>query len=489
MHSETQIPTRSLLNSYDAAVFIRNLNGELLNVNQKAELLLGFSEHELIHQHISLLIPAPLLKAEKKREECVRNGERVLQNETIRFDKKQNEIAVLSCLLPLLSEQGELIGFTETIRSVANNKSERKFQALLESAPDAMVIVNREGQIVLVNAQTEKLFGYQREEIIGEKIELLMPKRYVKQHVYHRDGYFAHPKTRAMGQDLELFGLKKDGTEFPVEISLSQLETEEGILVSSAIRDITEQRAAVALKEYTVKLEISAQILEHKNAQLIDFCNIVSHNLRAPLVNIGMLIDIIDSTEDEQTKREMTSRIRPVVTSINDIFNELVESVQVRQDTEIQFDTIDIDESIEQLLLGFQVQIESYHAEIKVQHKDLKTLRYPSKYFQSILGNLISNALKYRSPDRKPIIHIAFEKKENDILLSVQDNGLGLDLNKHKDKLFKIRKVFHKHPDAKGFGLFMTKTQVETLGGKIWMESEVGFGSTFFVELKNARHA
>lgn len=489
MHSETQIPTRSLLNSYDAAVFIRNLNGELLNVNQKAELLLGFTEHELTHQHISLLIPAHLLKAEKKREESVRNGERVLQNETIRFDKKQNEIAVLSSLLPLQSEQGELIGFTEIIRSIASNKSEGKFQALLESAPDAMVIVNREGQIVLVNAQTEKLFGYQREEIIGEKIELLMPKRYVKQHVHHRDGYFSHPKTRAMGQDLELFGLNKDGTEFPVEISLSQLETEEGILVSSAIRDITEQRAALALKEYTGKLEISSQILAHKNAQLIDFCNIVSHNLRAPLVNIGMLIDIIDSSDDEQTKREMTSRIRPVVTSINDIFNELVESVQVRQDTEIQFDTIEIQDAIEQLLLGFQVQIESYHAEINVRHLDLKTLRYPSKYFQSILGNLISNALKYRSPDRHPIIHIVFEKKENDILLSVQDNGLGLDLNKHKDKLFKIRKVFHKHPDAKGFGLFMTKTQVETLGGKIWMESEVGFGSTFFVELKNASHA
>ena len=358
MHSETQIPTRSLLNSFDAAVFIRNLNGELLNVNNQAEELLGFTAQELTHQHISLFIPASMLKAEKKREEFVQQGDRVSVNESIRIDKKQNEIAVQSSLLPLLDEQGVLIGYTEIIRSVTSHKSERKFQALLESAPDAMVIVNREGRIELVNAQTEKLFGYKREEIIGEKIEALMPRRYVKQHEHHRDGYFAHPKTRAMGQDLELFGLKKDGTEFPVEISLSQIETEEGILVSSAIRDITEQRAALALKEYTGKLEASTQVLAHKNSQLIDFCNIVSHNLRAPLVNIGMLIDIIDASNDEQTKREMTSRIRPVVTSINDIFNELVESVQVRQDTEIQFDTIAIDEAISNVLLGFQVQIE-----------------------------------------------------------------------------------------------------------------------------------
>jgi light-regulated signal transduction histidine kinase (bacteriophytochrome) len=221
---------------------------------------------------------------------------------------------------------------------------------------------------------------------------------------------------------------------------------------------------------------------EYQNKQLVDFCNIVSHNLRAPLVNISMLLDYIESSDDEVEKNEVFVRIKPVVNHLNGILDELVESLQIKQDLEVKCTKIDLKETIDKILIGFETQIKTYNSTIEINIDSAPVLFYPQQYIDSILTNLISNAFKYRSPERVLLLSIQTKQEDDGILLSVSDNGLGINLKLHKDNIFKIRKVFHKHPDARGFGLFITKTHVEAMGGKIWLDSIPNVGSTFYIK-------
>jgi light-regulated signal transduction histidine kinase (bacteriophytochrome) len=255
-----------------------------------------------------------------------------------------------------------------------------------------------------------------------------------------------------------------------------------------AIRsDITERKKGEdQIKKSTEKTIEHAHILEQKNVQLVDFCNIVSHNLRAPLINISMLVDYVEQSSNEAEQKEVLAKIKPVVNHLMEVFNELVESIQIKQDIEIESDQVILKDCVEKILIVFETQIKAYGADIQLNFDKTDIIYFPQKYVESIITNLISNALKYKSPNRKPIIIIKTKKEVNNImLLSVTDNGLGIDLELHKDQIFKIRKTFHKHPDSKGLGLFMTKTQVEAKDGKIWVESEPEKGSTFFIEFKN----
>ncbi|HLZ87431.1 MAG TPA: ATP-binding protein [Puia sp.] len=240
--------------------------------------------------------------------------------------------------------------------------------------------------------------------------------------------------------------------------------------------DITE-RKIMEEKQASLVKQLSAQ-----NNQLVDFCNIVSHNLRAPLVNISMLAEFIEESEDADEQQLMISKLRPVVGNLHDTFNELVESIQIKQDLEIKTEDICLADCLQKTLDGLQTEINKLQAHIEVDFSKAPVIRYPPKYIRSILDNLVSNSLKYHSPARQPSIELRSEIVDKNIVLSIRDNGLGLDLTKHRDNVFKIGKVFHRHPNAKGFGLFMTKTQVESMGGRIWVESQPDKGTVFFIE-------
>ena len=243
--------------------------------------------------------------------------------------------------------------------------------------------------------------------------------------------------------------------------------------------DITD-RKIMEEKQDTLVKQLSTQ-----NTQLVDFCNIVSHNLRAPLVNISMLVDFIEECDDADDQKLLVSKLQPVIANLHTTFNELVESIQIKYDLEIESDEIDLNTCVERTLKSLQTEINQLHATVESDFSQAAVISYPSKYLYSIFHNLISNSLKYHSPKRQPIIKLSTKIEGGKIVLTVKDNGLGIDLVKHKENFFKIGKVFHRHPNSKGFGLFMTKTQVESMGGKIWVESQPDEGSSFFIEFTN----
>lgn len=349
---------------------------------------------------------------------------------------------------------------------------------MLESLPDATVIANQFGLIVFVNKQTEMLFGFHREEMLGEHVEMLMPLRFRDSHVDKRQSFASSPRVRPMGSGKDLYGMRKDGSEFPVEIYLSPMQTENGLLILSSHRDISERKAS------ETKIQHLNNELARSNAELEQFAAIASHDLQEPLRMITSYASLLEKKFGDKLDDKGRAYMDIVLDGakrMRDLITAILNYSQVGHQG-IKTEPVDSAAATRAAMANLEYKINA--AQASVECGSLPVIVADPVLFVQLLQNLISNAIKFKSKECLPKIMITGDVENSEWIFSVSDNGIGI----RPEDLKRIFTLFQRvHSTAEypgtGIGLATCKKITERHGGRLWVESSINVGTTFFFSL------
>jgi two-component system cell cycle sensor histidine kinase/response regulator CckA len=495
----------AIVDSSDDAIIGKDLDGTIVSWNHGAERLYGYRADEVIGRHVALLIPADRADETDRLLAQVGAGHVVEYDETIRVGNGGESLRMSLTASPIRDDRDRIVGAATIGRDISKERSaQRKFEQFLEHAPDAIVGVGTEGRIILANAQTEALFGYSRDELLGAPVELLVPDRFREQHPGPRNAYFSDPVTRPMGAGLELFGRRKGGEEFPAEISLSGIETEDGLLATAAIRDITDRVNAAKEKEaLRAELEESRRVDAADEKELLEgqlnqlrrlesvgqLAGGIAHDFNNILGVILNYADFVaEELADDSPVLEDVEEIKRAAERAATLTRQLL--IFSRREV-VRPEVLDLNAVVEELdrllrrALGEHVVLETRFA------PDLASVEADPGQLEQVLVNLAVNARDAMPTGGRLMIQTAnveLDEAFEDVpagsyvRLLVSDTGTGMS-REVAARVFEP--FFSTKPRSEGTGLGLPTVYgiVAEAGGSIHIYSEPGIGTTVKVHL------
>jgi PAS domain S-box-containing protein len=480
-----------LLESTPDGMLLVGETGHIVVANGHAEGMFGYQRGELQGTLVDALVPNAVREehasgrpghARQPRMRAMGAGTELLGRR-----KTGEEFPVEVSLSPLHTDDGLIV--ISAVRDVSDRlNAARRFRALLEAAPDAIVITDAQGRIVLVNSQADALFGYGREELIGRTVEMLLPERLRAPHVEHREEFASHPKFRAMGAGLELFARHKDGREFPVEVSLSPISTEQGMLTSAAIRDITERKA--------VERRLQEQNLElaRASAAKTNFLAGMSHELRTPLNAIigftGTLLMRLPGPLTEEQEKQLRT-VQWAGHHLLALINDLLDLTRIESgETHVERLPVDCAEVAREACTQVRPQAEAKGLELAIEvPEEPVILESDRRSLTQVLMNLLANGVKYT--DTGHVRLLLRRTAEGGVRFDVHDTGIGIR-PEDRERLFKAFSRLERGNEKRsgtGLGLYLSARLAALLGGRLAFESDVGAGSTFTLTLPGSKDA
>jgi PAS domain S-box-containing protein len=462
------------------AIFMMDPGGLIVSWNAGAERIKGYTADEIIGHNFSCFFPQEDVERGRPGEilrMTAADGRYEEQGMRVRKDGSQFLASVV--FTALRDAAGNLIGYSEFSHDLSERtESEARYRGLLEAAPDAMVVVNADGEIVLSNVQAEKQFGYSRDELVGQRVKNIIPDGFAERLIADGTRSTAEALAQQIGTGIELIGRRKDTSEFPLEIMLSPLESPEGILITAALRDISVRKKS---EEHLVTTVLE---LKRSNDELQQFAYVSSHDLQEPLRMVASYTQLLA----KRYKGRLDSDADEFITFAVDGCNRMQGLIQdllaySRAGTNGKaLSEVSSESALQTALSNLRITIAENGA--VVTHDPLPALMMDEIQLTQVFQNLVGNAIKYRRAE-VPRVHVsATTNDENESIFSVRDNGLGIE-PQYFERIFVLFQRLHGRNEFEGtgIGLAICKKVLERLGGRIWVESQPEKGSTFYFAL------
>ena len=497
---ENRLHLQRAIDQGDEGVALLNSEGHYTYLNQAHAEMYGYSVEELLGQSWKILYSKDQLRLFD--QECfprLRDAGK-WQGELVGLRKNGTNFPVDVSLSLLFHENKTSAGLVCTCRDMTERKgAEEKFRLVVEAAPSGMIMIDRQGMIVLANHLVSQLFGYSREELLGKTIDSLVPERFRPQHPAHRDGFFANPQPRAMGSGRDLFGLRKDGTEFPVELGLNPLATEEGTFVLASVVDITQRKKAeVVITETTRALEQQNQELAATRDEALaaarskaDFLATMSHEIRTPLNGVIGMTDLLLSTGLDAEQQEMVGTVKLSGEFLLNIINDILDYSKIDAERmELECIEFDIRTVVDEVLDILTERASQKCLELIgiVYASTPQYIRGDPGRIRQILFNLLGNAIKFTEKG-EVVLDVSVLENDADtttLRFAITDSGIGIEA-KAQRRLFESFTQADNSTTRKfggtGLGLAICKQLVTLMQGEIGVMSEIGQGSTFWFTL------